>query len=391
MVRADRGSLSVRGRRHPMGLPDVRHGDRQRDAGFIFGRRSRGANHGDGARRGAVRRRSRHARRGRRIDAAGASARRGARRSCARRPGDRGAARAFSGHADLGGHVQARGGARGARRGSRHRQLGLGSTRTRCWTSPRSSACRSWRCTTKPAPHTKVDVVDAVLRYLDDALAEPSHAVSRASGSSWIPASDSVRPPTRISRYLRGLDRLVALGFPTMLGASRKSTIGKLTGREPADRVYGTVAATALAVRAGDRYRTRARRRRGARRGRRCGCGRPRLEADRMDRIRLDGIRAYGKHGADAAEREHAQPFDVAISAELDLRDASASDDLRRTMDYAALHARIVRIVASRRIRCSSVSPPICSQRSSRIGGWRAPRSRSPSRASSTARRLPSR
>ena len=29
-----------------------------------------------------------------------------------------------------------------------------------------------------------------------------------------------------------------------------------------------------------------------------------------MDRIRLDGIRAYGKHGVDAAERERAQPFD---------------------------------------------------------------------------------
>jgi dihydropteroate synthase len=36
-----------------------------------------------------------------------------------------------------------------------------------------------------------------------------------------------------------------------MLGASRKSTIGKLTGREPGDRVYGTVATTALAVAAG--------------------------------------------------------------------------------------------------------------------------------------------
>lgn len=66
-----------------------------------------------------------------------------------------------------------------------------------------------------------------------------------------------------------------------------------------------------------------------------------------MDRIRLDGVRAYGKHGADAAEREHAQPFDVAISAELDLADAAASDDLSRTLDYASLHEQIVRIVAT--------------------------------------------
>jgi dihydroneopterin aldolase len=66
-----------------------------------------------------------------------------------------------------------------------------------------------------------------------------------------------------------------------------------------------------------------------------------------MDGIRLDGIRAYGKHGADAAEREQAQPFDVAILAELDLGEAAASDDLTRTLDYAALHQRIVRIVAT--------------------------------------------
>ncbi len=50
---------------------------------------------------------------------------------------------------------------------------------------------------------------------------------------------------------LARLDRLVALGFPTMIGTSRKSTIGKLTGREAGDRVYGTVATTALAIAAG--------------------------------------------------------------------------------------------------------------------------------------------
>ena len=50
---------------------------------------------------------------------------------------------------------------------------------------------------------------------------------------------------------LRSLDRLCGLGFPTLIGASRKSTIGKLTGREPRDRVFGTVAVTALAVNAG--------------------------------------------------------------------------------------------------------------------------------------------
>ena len=81
--------------------------------------------------------------------------------------------------------------------------------------------------------------------------AEPLRAGSRARRSSWTRASASVRPPTKISPSCARWHRLVALGFPTMLGASRKSTIGKLTGREPADRVYGTVATTALAVQAG--------------------------------------------------------------------------------------------------------------------------------------------
>jgi dihydropteroate synthase len=35
-----------------------------------------------------------------------------------------------------------------------------------------------------------------------------------------------------------------------MLGASRKSTLGRLTGRAPRDRVFATVATTALAAKA---------------------------------------------------------------------------------------------------------------------------------------------
>jgi len=50
---------------------------------------------------------------------------------------------------------------------------------------------------------------------------------------------------------LASLDRFAALGFPTMLGASRKSTLGMLTGREPQERVFATAATTVLAVSAG--------------------------------------------------------------------------------------------------------------------------------------------
>jgi dihydropteroate synthase len=50
---------------------------------------------------------------------------------------------------------------------------------------------------------------------------------------------------------LASLGRLVALGFPTLLGTSRKSTLGKLTGRAVDQRAFGTAASVALAAAAG--------------------------------------------------------------------------------------------------------------------------------------------
>jgi dihydropteroate synthase len=48
---------------------------------------------------------------------------------------------------------------------------------------------------------------------------------------------------------LAQLSRLRPLGHPILVGVSRKSFLGKLTGRErPEDRLFGSIAATALAV-----------------------------------------------------------------------------------------------------------------------------------------------
>jgi dihydropteroate synthase len=53
---------------------------------------------------------------------------------------------------------------------------------------------------------------------------------------------------------LRRLDELVALGRPVVIGTSRKSFLGKLTGRpNPADRVAGTIATCVLAFERGAR------------------------------------------------------------------------------------------------------------------------------------------
>ncbi len=51
---------------------------------------------------------------------------------------------------------------------------------------------------------------------------------------------------------LRHIDRFVATGYRVLAGTSRKSFIGRLTGRErPADRIFGTAATVALCAAAG--------------------------------------------------------------------------------------------------------------------------------------------
>lgn len=50
---------------------------------------------------------------------------------------------------------------------------------------------------------------------------------------------------------LRELDKIVKLGYPVMVGASRKSFIGKILGNEVYDREAGSLAVTALAIQKG--------------------------------------------------------------------------------------------------------------------------------------------
>lgn len=66
-----------------------------------------------------------------------------------------------------------------------------------------------------------------------------------------------------------------------------------------------------------------------------------------MDVISLTGVRAHGRHGANPGERDAEQPFDLEIHVEMDLTDASFSDDLGDTLNYAELHERVVGIVQS--------------------------------------------
>jgi dihydroneopterin aldolase len=69
----------------------------------------------------------------------------------------------------------------------------------------------------------------------------------------------------------------------------------------------------------------------------------------RLDKIEVRGIHAWGHHGANPGEQVVAQPLDIDVAFELDLRAARASDDLADTVSYADVHAMIVKIVATQR------------------------------------------
>ena len=58
--------------------------------------------------------------------------------------------------------------------------------------------------------------------------------------------------PVHNYRLLRSLGQIVALGFPVLVGPSRKGFIGQaLGGAAPAARIFGTAAAVAMAVAGG--------------------------------------------------------------------------------------------------------------------------------------------
>lgn len=63
------------------------------------------------------------------------------------------------------------------------------------------------------------------------------------------------------------------------------------------------------------------------------------------DRITLTGLRVRGNHGVFDHEKRDGQDFLVDVTVWLELAEAAASDDLKHTLDYGALAARVAEIV----------------------------------------------
>lgn len=63
------------------------------------------------------------------------------------------------------------------------------------------------------------------------------------------------------------------------------------------------------------------------------------------DTIELRGLRGLGRHGVLDEERLRAQPFEVDLDLEVDLRPAGRTDDLDDTVDYGAVTESVLAVI----------------------------------------------
>jgi dihydropteroate synthase len=95
------------------------------------------------------------------------------------------------------------------------------------------------------------DVVDDVKAFLEQRMAVAVAAGVREERIQLDPGIGFGKTLEHNLELLRRLDELVALGRPLVIGTSRKSFLGRLTGRDVTERVHATVATTVLAFERG--------------------------------------------------------------------------------------------------------------------------------------------
>jgi dihydropteroate synthase len=97
------------------------------------------------------------------------------------------------------------------------------------------------------------DVVADVRSFLKQRLSALEHAGVAKKRVVLDPGIGFGKMPEHNWALMQGLDKLLALGQPLLIGWSRKSTLGALTGRAAADRLVASVAAALAAVQCGVR------------------------------------------------------------------------------------------------------------------------------------------
>ena len=95
------------------------------------------------------------------------------------------------------------------------------------------------------------DVVDDVRAFLAERIDEATSA-GIAEDRIWVdPGVGFGKTVEHNTELLRRLGELRDLGRPIAVGTSRKSFLGKLTGRDVEDRIGGSIASNVLALKAG--------------------------------------------------------------------------------------------------------------------------------------------
>jgi dihydropteroate synthase len=103
------------------------------------------------------------------------------------------------------------------------------------------------RTTIDPA----VDMMDAVLRFLEISLERAAHAGVKAEKLAVDPGIGFGKTLEQNLQMIARLDRLKQFGLPVLLGASRKSMIDKIIPSAPMQRLPGTIATHTVGILAG--------------------------------------------------------------------------------------------------------------------------------------------
>ena len=97
------------------------------------------------------------------------------------------------------------------------------------------------------------DVVSEVKAFLEERLTAATAAGIKEDKVQLDPGIGFGKTLQHNLQLLARLDEIAAIGRPVVLGTSRKSFLGKLTGRDVTERVHGTVATCVLGYERGAR------------------------------------------------------------------------------------------------------------------------------------------
>lgn len=209
-----------------------------------------------------------------------------------------------------------------------------------------------WRGIPDPA-HERSNYGDVVREVRAELAARADAAIAAGVDPSLIvldPGLGFDKTGEQCWELLRRLGELQELGYPVLIGASRKRMLGEVLAgvtcapSAPSDRDGATAVVSALCSRAGawgvrvhDVAATAAA-----------------IAVERAwagdatgDRITLTGLEVFAHHGVFDFEREQGQRFLIDIEISVDLRAAAAGDDLSNTVHYGELADAIVAAVAA--------------------------------------------